>query len=77
MVFYRDRLSQDNPAGTLSRMLMIGHPTEQRRFREVLAAALEKNTISLDPQQLGLRVDPNAPFHHFAAAGGLATMAWG
>jgi hypothetical protein len=23
-----------------------------------------------------LKVDPNAPFDHFAAAGGLATMAW-
>ncbi len=77
MVFYRDRLLTETSPVTLNRMLTIGPPTEQRRFQEVLASALEKHTVSLDPQQLGLRVDPNAPFNHFAAAGGLATMAWG
>jgi Tfp pilus assembly PilM family ATPase len=77
MVFYRDRLLPENSPVTLNRMLTIGGPAEQRRFRDVLTAAIEKNTVSLDPQQLGLRVDPNMPFNHFAAAGGLATMAWG
>jgi hypothetical protein len=37
---------------------------------------LENHTVSLDPQQIGLKVDPSAPFNHFAAAGGLASMAW-
>lgn len=77
MVFYRDRLQSEGSPSTLNRMLMIGDPAEQRRFRDVLTSALERNTISLDPQQLGLKVDPNAPFNHFAAAAGLATMAWG
>ncbi len=77
MVFYRDRLLPDDAPVTLNRVLTIGSSTEQRRFRDVLSSALEKNAFSLDPQQIGLRVDPNAPFNHFAAAGGLATMAWG
>jgi len=77
MIFYRDRLTPaDSPAG-VSRLLTIGSTAEQRRFREVLSSALERQAVSLDPQQIGLRIDPNAPFNHFAAAGGLATMAWG
>jgi len=77
MIFYRDRLLPENSSTTISRMLILGNPAEQRSFHDVLASALEKNSIALNPQQLGLRVDPNAPFNHFAAAGGLATMAWG
>jgi Tfp pilus assembly PilM family ATPase len=76
MVFYRDRLAPDGAGMPLSRALMIGPVIEQRRFRNVLASAMERNVTALDPQQIGLRVDPNAPFNHFAAAAGLATMAW-
>jgi Tfp pilus assembly PilM family ATPase len=77
MVFYRDRLLTEDSPITLNRALIIGNAAEQRSFRDVLTSALEKKTVSLDPQQLGLRVDPNAPFDRFAAASGLATMAWG
>jgi len=77
VVFYRDRLVPENEPITLSRVLTLGTPADQRRFREVLSSALENHTVALDPQQIGLKVDPSAPFNHFAAAGGLATMAWG
>jgi Tfp pilus assembly PilM family ATPase len=77
MIFYRDRLSNGESSAGPGRMLTIGSTAEQRRFREVLSSAIERQVISLDPQQIGLRVDPNAPFNHFAAAGGLATLAWG
>jgi len=77
MVFYRDRLQPENSAMTLSRLLLLGTVAEQRRFRDVLNSALENHTVSLDPPQIGLKVDPTAPFNQFAAAGGLATMAWG
>ncbi len=77
LVFYRDRLLPENAPITLNRLLTLGTSTDQRRFREVLASALENHAISLDPQQIGLRIEPSAPFNHFAAAGGLATMAWG
>ena len=76
VVFYRDRLVPENEPITLNRLLTVGTASDQRRFREVLSSALENHTVSLDPQQIGLKVDPNAPFNHFAAAGGLATMAW-
>jgi hypothetical protein len=79
MIFYRDRLASPDAEGAaagLGRLLTIGAAAEQRRFREVLASALERQTVALDPQQLGFRLDPNAPFNHLAAAGGLATMAW-
>jgi Tfp pilus assembly PilM family ATPase len=76
MVFYRDRLALEGSNGSLSRMLTIGPPSEQRRFRDVVSSAIERQVIALDPSQLGLRVDPNAPFSNFAAAAGLATMAW-
>ena len=77
MVFYRDRLAVEGAETQLSRVLTIGAGSEHRRFRDVLSSAMEKNAIALDPSQIGLRVDQNAPFNYFAAAGGLATMAWG
>jgi Tfp pilus assembly PilM family ATPase len=76
MVFYRDRLAREGPEAPLSRLLTIGAGSEQRRFRDVLSSAMDRNVVALDPPQIGLRVDPNAPFNYFAAAGGLATMAW-
>jgi Tfp pilus assembly PilM family ATPase len=77
MVFYRDRLLPAGSDLTLSRVLTIGGSADRRRFRDVVASALERQAVSLDPQHLGLRVDPHAPFTHFAASSGLATMAWG
>jgi len=77
VVFYRDRLLPENAPVTLNRVLTLGTVSDQRRFREVLSTALENHAVSLDPQQIGLKVDSNAPFNHFAAASGLATMAWG
>jgi hypothetical protein len=76
MVFYRDRLTLEGADRPLNRALMIGSATEQRRFHNVLASAIERQIVPLDPKQIGLRIDPSAPFNHFAAAGGLATMAW-
>lgn len=76
MVFYRDRLLPETSAVPLNRMLAIGDPGEQKRFGDLLSSALEKDTVSLAPQEVGLRLDPRAPFNHFAAAGGLATMGW-
>lgn len=77
MVFYRDRLVPSGSANPMRRVLVIGDPTEQRSIRELISTALETSVSSLDPLQLGLRVESQAPFNHFAAAGGLATMAWG
>jgi hypothetical protein len=76
MVFYRDRLQPADPQLAINRVLTIGNAVEQRRYRDILSSALEKQVVSLAPKQLGLRIDPNAPFVNFAAAGGLATMAW-
>lgn len=76
IVFYRDRLVPENEPITLNRLLTVGTAADQHRFHEVLSSALEHHTVTLDPQQIGLKIDPNAPFNHFAAAGGLATMAW-
>lgn len=76
MVFYRDRLALEGADKPLGRALMIGPVSEQRRFRNVLVSAMERHVIALDVHQIGLKVDPTAPFNHFAAAGGLATMAW-
>ncbi|MBO0859091.1 MAG: hypothetical protein J2P21_11565 [Chloracidobacterium sp.] len=75
MVFYRDRLELEG-SKSLSRALMIGPAIEQRRFSSVLSSAMERPITTLELKQIGLRADPNAPFDHFAAAGGLATMAW-
>jgi Tfp pilus assembly PilM family ATPase len=77
MAFYRDRLLPDESAVPLNRMLTIGDQDEQHKFGELLSSALEKDTVSLAPQHIGLKLDPRAPFNHFAAAGGLATMGLG
>ncbi|HEV2667820.1 MAG TPA: hypothetical protein VG324_23085, partial [Blastocatellia bacterium] len=76
MVFYRDRLTHEGVDSPLNRALMIGPVNEQRRLHNVLASAMERQVVALALQQIGLRIDPNAPFSQFAAAGGLATMAW-
>ncbi len=76
LVFYRDRLMPEDGQVTLSRLLTLGNAYDQRRFREVLASALENVAIMLDPAQIGLQVEPSAPFKEFAAAAGLATLAW-
>jgi hypothetical protein len=76
LVFYRDRLMPEEGQATLSRLLTLGTAYDQRRFREVLASALENVAIALDPTQIGLQVEPSAPFKEFAAAAGLATLAW-
>lgn len=76
MIFYRDRLVPENGTAQLSRLLALGNAQEQRRFREVLISALENAAVSLDPSQIGLRVESSAPFKDFAAAAGLATLAW-
>jgi Tfp pilus assembly PilM family ATPase len=76
LVFYRDRLMPEEGQANLARLLTLGSVYEQRRFREVLAAALENVAVLLDPAQIGLRVEPSAPFKEFAAAAGLATLAW-
>jgi len=76
LVFYRDRLLPADEPVRLSRVLTLGDVAEQRRFRDVVVSALENHVVSLDAQQIGLKVDPHAPFNQFAAAGGLATMAW-
>src|SRR5262245_4888218 len=77
MIFYRDRLAREGADAPLSRVLTIGPASEQRRFRDVLSSAMERHIVALDPPQIGLRVDPNAPFNYFAAAGGLVGMDWG
>jgi hypothetical protein len=77
LIFYRDRLMPESGPVQLSRLLTLGNAYEQRRFREVLISALENAAVSLDPTQIGLRVEPSAPFKDFAAAAGLATLAWG
>lgn len=76
LVFYRDRLAPEAGQTNLARLLTLGSVYEQRRFREVLTAALENAAVLLDPPQIGLRIEPNAPFKEFAAAAGLATLAW-
>lgn len=77
LIFYRDRLLPEDAPITLNRVLTIGDAAEQRRFCDVVSSALEQPAVALDPAQLGLKVDPAAPFNHFAAASGLAMMAWG
>ncbi len=77
LVFYRDRLMPESGPVTLTRLLTLGNAYEQKRFREVMTSALENSAVSLDPAQIGLRVEPSAPFKDFAAAAGLATLAWG
>lgn len=76
LVFYRDRLIPEDGQANLSRLLTLGNAYDQRRFREVLTSALENVAVSLDPAQIGLQVEPAAPFKEFAAAAGLATLAW-
>lgn len=76
ITYYRDRILTPDTPPPLSHALIIGSPTEQIRFIELLESALEKRVVWLDPVRLGLKVDPNAPFSRFAPAAGLATLAF-
>jgi Tfp pilus assembly PilM family ATPase len=72
MIYYRDRLQ--GGSGTLNRLLVIGAPEEQNGFRRTLEAALERHSVALTPDSLGLNLEPGAPFNRIAAAAGLATL---
>jgi hypothetical protein len=76
LVFYRDRLTPESGPLSLARLLTLGTPSEQRRFRDVVQAALDQSAVSLDAMQIGLRVETQAPFREVAGVTGLATMAW-
>lgn len=73
MIFYRDRL---NPVRPLNSLLVIGSSEEQQTLWRTVTSALESNPNKLSPQHLGLNIDANAPFTKFAAAAGVATLAW-
>src|SRR5262249_28845321 len=47
MVFYRDRLAPAGSDAPLSRLLVIGAPSDQRRFRAVRSAAMDRHVGSL------------------------------
>ncbi len=76
LVFYRDRLTPETGPLSLARLLTLGTPSEQRRFRDVVQSALDQSAVALDAMQIGLRVEAQAPFRELAGAAGLATMAW-
>jgi hypothetical protein len=76
LVFYRDRLTPETGPLSLARLLTLGTPSEQRRFRDVVLSALDQSAVALDAMQIGLRIEPQAPFRELAGATGLATMAW-
>ncbi|HYE74783.1 MAG TPA: hypothetical protein VEF04_15700 [Blastocatellia bacterium] len=73
MIFYRDRL---NPVRPLNSLLVIGSSDEQQTLWRTVTSALETNPNKLSPQHLGLNIDANMPFSKFAAAAGVATLAW-
>jgi Tfp pilus assembly PilM family ATPase len=76
MVFYRDRLMPKNASVNPSRLLVIGPPDAQQRFRKTLSDAMEAPVTILDAGSFGLRLPGQAPFPSFAAAAGLSTFAW-
>lgn len=76
VIFYRDRLLPEGSQVPLSRLLTIGTPAEQQRFRDLAAAALERSVVSLTPGQVGLQLDPGLSFSQVAAAAGLSSLAW-
>ena len=75
LMFYRDRIAENNNASTLEKLLIIGKDFVPTKIREISAEALGTTLDILRPEDVGLNLPSNSlNFDDIAAPAGLATL---
>ncbi len=77
LMFYRDRLADEQSGNLLERLLIIGKDIASARLHEIASEALGRTLNILRPEDVGLNLPAsNLKFDELAAPAGLATLGW-
>lgn len=77
LMFYRDRLGNDESSAFLERVLAVGSNFTSARLKEIADEALGKTLRILKPEDIGLTIpSKNINFNDIAAPAGVASLGW-
>ena len=77
LMFYRDRLADEQSGNLLEKLLIIGKDITSARLREIASQALGRTLSILRPEDVGLNLPAsNLKFDELAAPAGLASLSW-
>lgn len=77
LMFYRDRLADEQSGNLLEKLLIIGKDITSARLREIASEALGRTLNILRPEDVGLNLPAsNLKFDELAAPAGLASLSW-
>lgn len=77
LMFYRDRLADDESVNFLEKLLLIGKNLIPAKIREISDEALGRTLQILRPEDIGLNLPVSSlNFEDLAAPAGLATLGW-
>lgn len=77
LMFYRDRLGDDQSANALERLLVVGKNFSFTKLKEIANEALGRTLNILRPEDVGLNIPVNSlNFDELAAPAGLAILGW-
>jgi hypothetical protein len=77
LMFYRDRLADEQSGNLLAKLLVIGKNITSARLREIASEALGRTLNILRPEDIGLNLPASSlKFDELAAPAGLATLGW-
>ena len=77
LMFYRDRLADEQSGNLLEKLLVIGKNITSARLREIASEALGRTLNILRPEDIGLNLPASSlKFDELAAPAGLAALGW-
>lgn len=77
LMFYRDRLGDDQTANSLEKLLVIGKNFSFSKLKDIANEALGRTLHILRPEDIGLNIPvSNLNFDEIAAPAGLAALGW-
>jgi Tfp pilus assembly PilM family ATPase len=76
LLFYRERLSENGNAASVSRLMVLGDRLDKNRVAEIAQETLGVNLTPLRPADVGLTIPGDLPFDSIAAPAGAARLAW-
>ncbi len=77
LMFYRDRLGNDQSENFLEKLLVVGKDLTSDRLKEIASEALGRTLNILKPEDVGLNMPVQAlNFDEIAAPAGLAALGW-
>ena len=77
LMFYRDRLGDDQTANELEKLLVVGKNFSFAKLKDIANEALGRTLNILRPEDIGLNIPvSNLNFDEIAAPAGLAALGW-